>query len=122
MNITPLNQNITTFGARYKAPVDIQDVYKFEQHIAPCFQAYEKKPIQGYYDGKSLSVFTGDDAKVCDRINIKVFGTRLGQTNLKHTIAADSEVLKQEFTQEEKNGMTQLDSFKDLMYKLVSRK
>lgn len=122
MNITPVNQNSTTFGARYKAPANLQDVYRFEQHIAPCFNAYEKKPIQGYFDGKSLSVFTGDDVKACDKIKINVFGTRLGQAHTKYTIAGNNPKLAQEFAKEEKNGMTQLDSFKDLMYKLVSRK
>ncbi len=122
MNITPVNQNTTTFGARFKAPANMQDVCKFEQHIAPCFNAYEKKPIQGYFDGKSLSVFTGEDVKACDRIKIDVFGTRLGQAGMKHTIAGDNPKLAQEFAKEEKNGITQLDSFKDLMLNLVSRK
>lgn len=122
MNIIPVSQNSTTFSARYKAPVNMQDVCKFEQHIAPCFQTYEKKPIQGVYDGKSLSVFTGDDVKSCDKIKLKVFGTRLGQAHSKHTIVADSGVLKQEFAQEEKNGMTYLNSFKELILNLVSKK
>lgn len=121
MNIAPINQNSTTFGAIYKAPASMQDVCKFEQHIAPCFQTYEKKPIQGFYNGKSLSVFTGDDVKACDRIKLKVFGTRLGQAHLKHTTVADSEVLKQEIAKEEKNGMTHLSNFKELITKLVSR-
>lgn len=123
MNITPIEQNTMTFKAKYKAPVDLQDVYKFEQHIAPCFQTYEKRPIQGFYDGKSLLVFTGDDVKTCDKIKLKVFRTRLGQTRLKHTIIgnANNETLNKDFAQEEKNGMTHLNNFKELISSLVSK-
>lgn len=122
MNITPVNQNTTTFGARYKAPAKIDDVFRFEQHIAPCFNTFKEKPIQGYFDGQALTVFTGEDVKACDRIKIDVFGTRLGQANTKHTIAGDNPKLAQEFAKEEKKGMTYLTSFKELLSNLVSEK
>lgn len=123
MNITPINHNTTSFNARFKAPAQIPDVCRFEEHLAPCFNTYNKKPIQGYFDGKSLSVFTGEDVKACDKIKIDVFGSRLGQQHLKHTIVGTEPKLAQAFAEEEeKNGMTQLNSFNDLIRNLVSRK
>ncbi|MCM1265774.1 MAG: hypothetical protein NC200_06200 [Candidatus Gastranaerophilales bacterium] len=122
MKITSIGNQNTTFNARYKSSAQISDVLRFENHIAPCFKTYNEKPIVGFYNGKTLSVFTGEDTKCCDSIKIKNFKTRMGQTYLKHTISSTNPTIEKTFAKEENKGVKIFDSFNSLIKQLVSDK